>query len=64
MRFSAPKRGEMHPLARLSADQAAKMRQQLNTGRSLRDLGNEYGVSPSTVRKVRDRISHNEDKSY
>lgn len=54
----------MHPLARLSADQAAKMREQLNTGRSLRDVGNEFGVGPTTVRKVRDRISHNEDKSY
>ena len=64
MRFSKPLRGEMHPLARLSADQAAKMREGLNTGRSLRDLGNEFGVCPSTVRKVRDRISHNEDKPY
>ena len=57
-------RGEMHPLARLSADQAAKMREQLNLGRSLRDLGREFGVNPNTVRKVRDRISHNEDKPY
>jgi len=64
MRFSKPMRGEMHPLARLSADQAAKMREQLNLGRSLRDLGREFGVNPNTVRKVRDRISHNEDKPY
>jgi len=64
VRFSKPMRGEMHPLARLSADQAAKMREQLNLGRSLRDLGREFGVNPNTVRKVRDRISHNEDKPY
>lgn len=49
----------MHPLAKLSADQAALMREQLNSGQlSLRAAGRKFGVSPTTAREVRDGLAH------
>jgi predicted XRE-type DNA-binding protein len=64
MRFSKPLRGEMHPLARLSADQAAKMRQQLNTGQiSQREASRTYGISRPRVKAIQDGVAYS-DKDY
>jgi len=64
LNFGKPRRGEMHPLARLSADQAAKMREQLNTGQiSQRQASKLYGISRPRVRAIKDGIAYNE-KSY
>ena len=64
MRFSKPMRGEMHPLARLSADQAAKMREALNTGQiSQRQASRQYGISRPRVKAIQDGTAYNE-KDY
>jgi predicted XRE-type DNA-binding protein len=45
----------MHPLAKISADQAAKMREQLNTGAiSQRAASRIYGISRPRVQAIKD----------
>jgi predicted XRE-type DNA-binding protein len=64
VRFSKPLRGEMHPLAKISADQAAKMRQQLNTGQiSQREASRTYGISRPRVKAIQDGTAYI-DKDY
>jgi len=54
----------MHPLAKLSADQAALMREQLNSGAiSQREASRIYGISRPRVRDIKDGIAYN-DKDY
>ncbi len=49
----------MHPLAKLSADQAAKMREQLNTGQiSQRQASKIYGISRPRVQAIKDGTAY------
>jgi|GEM_PF-3778385 len=64
MRFSKPVRGAMHPLAKLNPDQAALMREQLNTGQiSQRQASRQYGISRPRVKAIQDGTAYNE-KDY
>jgi hypothetical protein len=64
MRFGKPLRGEMHPLAKISRDQAQDAREKMNTGQmSLREAGRCLGCTPTWARKIRDGLAHN-DKHY
>lgn len=64
MRFGKPLRGAMHPLARLSADQAALMREQLNSGAiSQREASRQYHISRPRVKAIQEGTAYNE-KDY
>lgn len=59
MNFGKPRRGQMHPLARLTNDQAARIREKWNSGgHSLRELARDAGVSHETIRKIKDGIAY------
>lgn len=59
MRFSKPLRGALHPLAKLSPDQAALMREQLNTGAlSQRAASRIYGISRPRVQAIKDGTAY------
>lgn len=54
----------MHPLAKISADQAAKMREQLNTGEiSQRQASRIYKISRPRVQAIKDGVAYS-DKDY
>lgn len=45
-------RGENHPSAKLTFEQASEIRELRKTGRTQRSLAEEYGVSRSQIRKI------------
>lgn len=59
MNFDRPKRGALHPKAKLSPEEAAKMRQDLNAGAlSQRQASKLYGISRPRVRAIKDGIAY------
>ena len=59
MRFGQPKRGQMHPLARLTDAQAQLIKQRYRAGEaSLRELAREARVDSMTIWRVVQGISY------
>lgn len=50
--LQSPKKGEMHPGAKLTQENVHEIRHRYTSGSSLSELAREYGVSPQTVADV------------
>ena len=58
--FIQLKGSKMHPNRHFTFEEAKKIRNQIVNGKSMRSLANEYKVSGTTIRNIRDQITYKE----